>query len=374
MVDGAIAEPRRSERQTLRLRLVWLIAVYLVVVGLAVEILVLIATMGGSSTYAEDFRAPIYDAARVLAHGGNPYPTSAHDFTTFPSVVVPPVVLFAIVPLALLPEWPAVTLWLSLLVGAAVLIPVVLQVKGTRCWILWFTCPAVIIGAFHGNAILLVALSVAVAWRWRDRPGIVATALTIAAVLKYWPFLFVCWLIFTRRVRAAVFVTVATPLVVLGSWAAIGFRGISSYPSMLGEMTRTLADHGAFAISALMNMGVGYSAASAVGVVLATVAILVGRRRGHWGAFFWTAFGALLATATGWFHYLSVIAVTVGARSPRYDRAWLYLPALWLAVDAYFVGGRAATAIVSVALTLLLGLYAGRSATRERGWKPPGAG
>jgi hypothetical protein len=173
-------------------------------------------------------------------------------------------------------------------------------------------------------------------------------------VLKFWPALLVFWLLATRRFRAAAIVGVATPVVVFGSWALVGFRGLGHYPAMLSAMTRDLARRGAFVISALVNVGVGYTWESAVGVVLAIGVLVIGRRRGDFGAFFCSALAGLTATATGWFYYLAIPALAAGIRIRTFETGWLYLPALWIAVDARLLAGRAGTAFAAILLTAAL--------------------
>src|SRR5207244_1002281 len=93
------------------------------------------------------------------------------------------------------------------------------------------------------------------------------------------------WLLATRRWRAAAACVGAGVMLLLGSWAVIGFAGLGSYPTLLNVLERIEAP-------------VSYSAVALLGV--------------HSGG----ATAAVTAALAGWL----AVAIVLAVRTPDGDR------------------------------------------------------
>jgi hypothetical protein len=178
----------------------------------------------------------------------------------------------------------------------------------------------------------LMALGAAVAWRYRDSwHGGAAAGGLIAAKLLAWPL--VLWMLVTRRSRAAVVALGWALLLLMASWACVGFAGLGEYPRLLAVDAPAWAAGSDSPVAALMHLGVSESLASALtialGGVVAALAFIVGRRSD--GPWFASALAAgLLLSPMLRVSYLIVMFIPLAVTHPRLDRAWLPVVALWL--------------------------------------------
>ena len=112
-----------------------------------------------------------------------------------------------------------------------------LRLVGVRDW----RCYGAALGSLPGFTAVTagtlswpLAFGAAAAWRYRERRWVVAASIVGVVVTKLflWP-LFI-WLVATRRLRTAVTTAALGLVVVIGSWAVIGFDGLLDYPHRLG--------------------------------------------------------------------------------------------------------------------------------------------
>ena len=316
------AHARLVVRATLR-------AAFVVVVGM------LIASQF-AHTYARnrqgiDFRWTIWQPARDVLHGRNPY-GDPHASSFVAESVYPPLTFLALAPLSLVRFAAAFVTWQALLVATAVAIPAVLGVRDWRCYAVWLSSLPVVADVLFGNATLVVVLLVALAWRWRDRWRLAAVTLSLAVVIKLFVAPLWLWLVFTRRWRAAAATAVLVPVGVLVPWLAIGLDGLADYPALLRSLSHSHGGNGIFVQALARQSGLGVDAALAVGLAAAACCLLGALlvRRDDVSCFALASAAALLATPVAWIYYPALLVVPVAARFPRFHLSWLAFAALWV--------------------------------------------
>ena len=142
----------------------------------------------------------------------------------------------------------------------------VLGVRDWRCYGAAYLSVAVLHDIRLGALTPLLALGLALVWRWRDEArAAVPLALIVMAKLFLWPL--AVWLVATGRLRlalrGALLVVVASAL----GWAVIGFAGLADYPQLLKVLAS--AEQGAWLLGrrrrARAGLGPGLARAVAVG-------------------------------------------------------------------------------------------------------------
>ena len=204
-----------------------------------------------------DFHA-FWRAGHAVLHGRSPYPpASAAVLAHEKSFVYPAPAAVAMVPFALLPYRLAATLFALVLVAS---IPIGLRLVGVRDW----RCYGVaLVSAPFANSLAvaavspILALGLALVWRYRDRMAPAACAVAALVVLKLflWPLLL--WFAFTRRLTTAVVAVALIAVTSLVSWAAIGFDGFRAYPDVLRILTRLLEGKGYTLVALGLSLGAG---------------------------------------------------------------------------------------------------------------------
>ena len=154
--------------------------------------------------------------------------------------------------------------------------PATLALLGVREWrcyaiaLLWFP---VVFGIQTANVTGLLALSTAAVWRYRDRPAAAGamTGVVVALKLYMWPL--ALFLLFTRRLKAAVIAVVSTCLFVFVPWSWDGFAGLTGYPHrMLAFEVATRGN--SYTLGALLAPTMGWTVAHAA-MLLAGAALVV---------------------------------------------------------------------------------------------------
>jgi hypothetical protein len=283
-------------------------------------------------TLAFDFSRAYAPAAHLLLHGSSPYgPATRAVLRSQTAFVYPPIAAFLAAPLAALPAQAGNVL---VTVLAAFAVPAILAVVGVRDWrcygaaLLWMPTTS----AIHlGTITVVLAVGVAVAWRWRDhavRAGLVL-GLVIALKLFLWPLLL--WFAITKRLEAAAVAVASAIVLLLVPWAPIGGAGLLSYPHRLSLLSSLEARRGFSPAALLFHLGVGWGAAEATGYALGIgLLVLAYRRRNSEAAALGLVCGAsLLLTPILWPNYLLIMLVPLGVLRPRFGVVWL-LPVLLL--------------------------------------------
>jgi Glycosyltransferase family 87 len=280
---------------------------------------------------------PLWEASRHVLDGASPYPRpeawALHDEQQF---VYPPLAAFLFAPLAAFPFAVAAPLLAVIEVAATGLTLRVLGVRDWRCYgvaLLWYP---VLQNFLLGSITSLLALGLAVAWRYRDSRRIapVALAVLIAAKIFLWPML--VWVGASRRWLTSVR---ALGLAVTGiflSWAVIGFAGLGSYLRLLEELSR-LEQWKSYSAVAL-GMGLGLTAGDSRALALTAcalvlVAIVLVQRRGREDAdrqaFVLAIAAAFLFSPIVWTHYLALLVVPIAITSRTLSPIWFVPLAMW---------------------------------------------
>jgi alpha-1,2-mannosyltransferase len=330
-----------------------------------------LSSLGGVS---EPFDFTIFlDAGNDVLAGRNPYVSSVGIGPTQSPYAYPPVLAIAVAPLAALPERalhdtfvPGVLFSLVLLaatVGALLL----LGVSDWRCYPIALVSPLVAEPVEFGAVGPILLLLVALAWRFRDRAGAAGSALGGAAVLKLFLAPLLLWLVFTRRVRAAVVGVGVALALALGSWAVVVFRGLHGYPHLLRRLTDVEADQSYSAFAVLRALGLSRSLADvlvvAAGAALLVLAAYAARSPGldrveqDRKSLILALAAALVLTPILWLHYLVLLLLPIGLARPRLSPLWLVplVFAVFEALDWYRGWPRGdGKALASVAILVAL--------------------
>jgi hypothetical protein len=285
----------------------------------------------------------------VLYLALQPRPDRLYDFRTFWTVgrsilsgdpgsfIYPPPVALAMLPLAALPFTLGAAIYTAALVASVALTLFVLGIRDPRCYAVSLVSWPMLSSLGNGAITTLLALGLALTWRYRDRRWVatVAVGLTVIAKLFLWPVWF--WLLATRRYTTAAAVAIFGVLSGLAGWAIIGFAGLREYPDLLRRLTELVQGEGyspiALGLSLGLPIGAARAAAALLGVVLLCAVFVLARREdGDRRSFVVAIVAALAFSPIVWLHYLALLIVPAATVSRR-------LSVVWLLPIAYFVAG-----------------------------------
>ncbi len=211
---------------------------------------------------------------------------------------------------------------------------IALDVRDWRCYPVALLYPPTLENVEYGAIGPVLALLLALGWRYRDRVGGASATLGTAVVLKVflWPLL--VWLAATRRWAAAFGAAAVAGALALVSWAAIGFDGIADYPELLRRLSDLEAENSYSVFAALVAVGAPVNAARVL-VIVAAIALIAlawraGRRAperadGDRRAFTLALAAAFVLTPILWLHYLVLLVVPIALARPRLSALW-FLP------------------------------------------------
>ena len=181
----------------------------------------------------------------------------------------------------------------------------------------------------------MIALSAALAWRYRDRRVVVAASIVFAVVTKIflWPLVF--WLIATRRFRTAAASVVLGIVTVFGSWAILGFDGLRDYPHRLGHIAglETARSYSPFALVQSLGGSEQLARIVLVGLTLVAIAAIFVLARGRDGdrrAFVAALAAGLLLSPIVWAHYFVLLFVVIALYRRRLTVAWVVPFVMWV--------------------------------------------
>ena len=350
-----------------RERLTWLASVafcgvlpVVVLVGVYVQ-----AIRGGSA--AMDFRQ-FYAGAEAALDGVNPYPADgASLIASARPYVYPPFPALLTVPLTVLSVDHAAVLAMTatILVVPAVLF--VLGVRDWRCYGIAFLWPPVISAIQTSNPTLWFALAAALAWRFRDRVGLTSAVvgLTLAVKFVLWPLL--VWLVATRRSASAALAFAVGGVLLVASWAVIGFAGFVAYPDLLRRLEDTVGRDAYTIRMVAFDLGapdpVARSAWLAVGLALLVAVMVIGFRGDERRAFILTIGAAIALSPLVWLHYFALLLVVVALARPALGLIW-FVPLLMLGSPGTGTPTTTEALVALIAAALTLGLALRTPATR----------
>jgi hypothetical protein len=290
-----------------------------------------------SDTIAYDFDRAYLPAVHLVLRGLSPYgPSTRAALSSQTAFVYPPIGAFLAAPFAALPHHAAD---IVVTVLAVVAVPLLLALVGIRDWrcmgaaVLWMpTFSAIHLGAVS----VVLALGIALAWKWREhsvRTGLVL-GVVVALKLFLWPLLL--WLVITRRYKAAMIAGCSTILFVLVPWIPLRGAGLVSYPHRLSVLSSLEAKRGFSPAALLAHSGLNWTAAQALGYALGVtlLALAYRRRSSEASALGLICAASLLLTPILWPNYLVIMLVPFALLRPRFSVLWL-LPVILFGQPAF---------------------------------------
>jgi hypothetical protein len=286
-------------------------------------------------TYAWDFHA-FWQGAADVAHGRDPFaaPGVSPSGLHYAAYLYPPVLADMLLPLGLLPFLVAAMLFIVLSAAAIAVALWLLGVRDWRCYgvaFLWFP---VLHGLRLGALTPMLVLGVACCWRFRSSARMsVPLALVTVVKLFLWPL--IVWRAARSSLRSAAGTVAVAVLIVVGSWATIGFAHFADYPQLLRDTQGTWMANGytLAALGSVLHLPDGVTAMLLLaGAAIASAAIARALRRGRideresLALFVWTA---CLFSPVGWLHYSALLLIPVALLTPKLSPAWLVPVAFW---------------------------------------------
>src|SRR4051795_7943783 len=168
MSDGAMSDGAMSARSLRRAFAAVAPVVFLGVLPVAVLVFAYIA-LARHGEFGVDFRHELYPEGKLLVHGENPFPPPDADLSGGANRIFPVPAAALAAPFTLLPVTWAVGSFLILLVAALAATLRVLDVRDWRVYGVVALWPSSLAAVQTGNLSILLALLLALAWRYRDR-------------------------------------------------------------------------------------------------------------------------------------------------------------------------------------------------------------
>jgi hypothetical protein len=324
-----------------------------------------IAPVASGDRHAVDVHFAFLPSAEAVLDGEDLYPTDGFIIRGPSEFVIdyvyPPLLAVSLTPWTILPDRAAEVLFQAALVLSLLATLFVLGVRDWRCYGLAFLWPPVTDAVTTGNISLLIGLTAALAWRYRDEPAAAGAAVGISIATKIFLWPLTIWLAATRRVSAAAWSVGIAVVALVASWAVVGFRGMTEYPDLVRRLGERM-DERAYTVYALgVDLGLSPAlsrvlwAALAVGLL---VGVLVLARRGEDRRSFVLALAAAIALSPiVWLHYFSLLIVAVAIVQPRLGVLWfLGLPLQVIVTTGVYNGSTFQTAAVLAVAALTIGL------------------
>lgn len=266
-------------------------------------------------------------AAKVILDGDNPYLPGAESLTEWGGPYpYPPLPALLAIPSTIASEQVAGFVLMMILVAVALAVPWIIGVRDWRCFGLLLLWPPVISAIQTGNVTLWFALAAALAWRFRDRLRVVAAAIGITLAAKFFLWPLVVWLAATRRIAAAVASLATGAVVLIASWAVIGFGGFVDYPSLLRKLEETVGEDSYTLYIVGLDLGLPSPVARlawlTAGIALVGAVLVLARRGDERTAFIVAVVASLALTPIVWLHYFALLLVPVAIARPRLGLVW----------------------------------------------------
>ena len=209
----------------------------------------------------------------------------------------------------------------------------VLGVRDWRCYGAAYLSIPVLHDVRLGALTPLLALGLALVWRWRSEArASVPLALIVVAKLFLWPL--TLWLVATGRVRVALRGAVLAVVACALGWAVIGFAGLGDYPKLLSVLAEAEQGRGYSLVSAGLWLGLGPGAARAVAVAIGVVLLAACWREGRRGlderSLVLALAAALALSPIVWLHYFVLLLVPIAIARRTFGAIWLIPALFWI--------------------------------------------
>jgi hypothetical protein len=312
---------------------------------------------------ALDFTTAYYQAGLIL-DGTSPYVDPETDVSDGSIGAWPVAAILPAVPLRLLPE--DVARWVATGIVFATLAATLL-VLGVRDWrvaglfLLW---PPTIDAYQTANVSATLALMIAIAWRYRERPLVAGLTLGTSLALKFFLWPVVAWYAAMRRLAAA-----AIALAVAGASLLLvtPFVGLGDYVRLVDNLSDTFDDDSYTPFALMVGAGLPDRAAHAIAAALGVLLFALAWRRRSLALAVATAF---VLSPIVWRHYFVVLAVPLAVAFPRLGYAWAIPLGFWLVPGTYNGATWQVAVAVAVTAATVAAAELGR-ASRERAQGKP---
>jgi hypothetical protein len=316
-----------------------------------------------SKVYGWDLRA-FYDAGHAFVQHRSPYPEASLSALASQNNFVYPLPVAAIfAPLSVLPFPLLFGLFVALNTVCIILTLRILGVRDRLCYAAALLALPAQYAIKLGTISPLLALGLAVLWRYRDRRAVAALTIAglIVAKLFLWPL--AIWLIATRRIKATVAgagLAVAAVLLALlpSGYGVSTYRG---YPHLLHMLSAFESGWSFSFVGFGRAAGLSLSGATGLAVVVGgalLAGVLVLGLRGREFASFRLAIAAAFALSPiVWPHYFVLLLVPLAIAQPRFSLLWLVLA--WLPPQTVYYDSHRALWILGALVAAGLQLSAG---------------
>jgi hypothetical protein len=301
----------------------------------------------------------MWQAGHDVVTGHSPYP-----------FVYPAPAAIVMAPFGALPWTAAVVAFTLTLLGGLVLTLRLLGVRDWRCYAIALAAMPMASSIMIGTPTPLLALGAAVAWRYRDRRWIAATAIVMVVVTKIFLWPLAIWLVATRRYRTASTTAVLGTVVLFGSWGILGFSGLRDYPNRLGHIAGLEQEksYSAFALFRSLGLSSGSTRLAVAGLTLVALGAIFAASRGKDGdrlSFVVALLAGILASPIVWLHYLVLLVVPLALYRPRLSAAWFIPLGYWFlpGQESHRSATNIAVMLALTGATLALALWRGRQRT-----------
>jgi len=305
-----------AKQTPVRLWLAWPV-IALVFVPTLFSVLLLIFRLHHGTAFG-DFAVSLWRPGHLIRAGLNPYPSPHSNLIGNPTDYPPFLLLLVGVPISYLSFYTGAFLWLAVLTVVGVVLLKVLEVADPRLWFI-VVCSVPLVGAsLEGNATPIVVLLVAIAWRYRHRALVCGFAVGAAIAVKLFVFPLLIWLAANRRWSALAAGVTSAAVLILGSWAVIGFKGLLEYPRLLEAVAKAQWAHSSSLYAFVVNVGGGRTLAQVVALAAAAGVLAYWR-----GSFASAVLASLLFSPVAWSFYYALLYVVAAADSRRLNWRWV---------------------------------------------------
>jgi alpha-1,2-mannosyltransferase len=306
-------------------------------------------------------------AGDAVLHGASPYPPvdptvlAGQEQFVYPA---PAALLFAA--FALLPPAVADVGWYATTLATGLTAFALVGVRDVRVFLTLLCSMWFVHAMYVGTVTPLLVLGLALAWRWRDTAWRGALVLAFIISLKILPVALLVWLWRSGRRAAALRCLVATVALLAGSWAVLGFAGLSTYPETLDLLSRTLAWNGFSVTSLGLALGASFATAKLVATTLAVLVMAAAWRVGRLDerhAFLLCIAAGLIASPIVWVNYFSLVMIAVAIHRPSFS--WIWVAPIALGLPSIQSDGNLPSILLWNAVLVLVILACMRGRTRE---------
>lgn len=330
-----------------------ILPVALLAAAIAAQLAVVLAVEVKPGIVVVDFHNAYYPAGEQVLAGESPYREPGADLSDRMAYVYPPATAVLVSPLTVLTPDRADVLWLVLLINAFAATLLLAGVRSRTALVLAVLALPMLSALQTGSVTLVLALLLALAWRYRGSahlPGVFIGA-AIALKLFIWPL--IIWLVATRRYRSAALAAAGGAVGVL---AVLPFMSLREYAAMAGDLSALSAPDSYTLYALLSDLGAPHAVAQAGWLALGLAVLVLGRR-----SFAVCVVASLLLTPIVWMHYFALLPVALAAAAAPIA-PWALLPLFWVGAG----DGNGATWQLALVLALVgVVLYTLRSTIRE---------